>query len=188
MTGMNLWPTLITGAVGVAGIVGTILAAQLTARSQAANLMITINAETDRARVADKRQVYANFISALNELSITTLTENYKNRDAAKKPGAYLDRFSAGRSVYVRLSELELVGSKEVISSAREISDLVTNLLDEFGEDGASKDTALLESFIARATSVEEQLYNAMRIDLGIKSDWVNGYREKLRQPLCGRT
>ena len=155
MTGMNLWPTLITGAVGVAGIVGTILAAQLTARSQAANLMITIDAERDRARVADKRQVYANFISALNELLVTTAVEKYKDGGAAKKPGAYWDRFSAGRSVYTRLSELELVGSKEIISRAREISDLVTNFLDEIGEDQASKDKALLESFIARATSVE---------------------------------
>ncbi len=67
---MTLWLTLITGLVGVAGIAGTILSARLTSRSQTANLMLSISEERKRARVTDRRQVYASFMAILNKVAI----------------------------------------------------------------------------------------------------------------------
>ena len=48
VAGMTLWPTLITGLIGVAGIGGSILSARITTRSQTANLMLSISEEKER--------------------------------------------------------------------------------------------------------------------------------------------
>jgi hypothetical protein len=45
------WDTFITGVVGVAGIGGTILAALISSKAQAANLKLSIGAENERARL-----------------------------------------------------------------------------------------------------------------------------------------
>lgn len=42
---MTLWPSVITRLVGVAGIAGALLAARMTARSQTADLMLSIGEE-----------------------------------------------------------------------------------------------------------------------------------------------
>ncbi len=46
---MTLSPTVITGLVGVAGIAATLLAARMTARSQTADLMLSIGEEKKSA-------------------------------------------------------------------------------------------------------------------------------------------
>jgi hypothetical protein len=59
-------PALITGAVGIAGIGGTILSARITAKAQTANLRLSIGADNHRARVAEKRRIYATFMASYN--------------------------------------------------------------------------------------------------------------------------
>lgn len=49
----------ITGAVGLAGIGGTILAARMTGTSQIAGLKLSISAENHPSRLAEKRTIYA---------------------------------------------------------------------------------------------------------------------------------
>ena len=66
---MVSWTTLITGiAGGVIGVGGTSLGAWLTGRTQTANLKLSINAERERARIADKRQTYARCLASLTEV------------------------------------------------------------------------------------------------------------------------
>ena len=66
---MVSWTTLITGIVGaVIGVAGTSLGAWLTGKTQTANLRVSIDAERERARVADKRQTYARCLTSLTEV------------------------------------------------------------------------------------------------------------------------
>jgi hypothetical protein len=66
---MVSWTTLITGIVGaVIGVAGTSLAAWLTGRTQTANLQLSIDAERERTRIADKRQTYARCLASLTDV------------------------------------------------------------------------------------------------------------------------
>ena len=48
--------TAITGAVGLAGIGGALLSARMTSKSDAENLKMSIAAEDEHARLAEKRR------------------------------------------------------------------------------------------------------------------------------------
>ena len=60
------WAVLITGAVGVGG---TALGAWLNGRTQTKTLRLSLDAENARARLAEKRRVYAALLAALNNYS-----------------------------------------------------------------------------------------------------------------------
>jgi hypothetical protein len=58
-------PAAITGVVGLAGIGGTLLSARMTGKSDAANLRMSVSAEDTRAKLAEKRRIYANCLAAI---------------------------------------------------------------------------------------------------------------------------
>lgn len=58
-------PAAITGAVGIAGIGGTVLSATITRKSAAENLRISIDAENERIKLAEKRRIYAQALAAI---------------------------------------------------------------------------------------------------------------------------
>src|SRR5215469_3518258 len=73
------WDTLITGAVGLAGIGGTLWQGKRSREAQTAdlktsldatadNLKASINAEKERARLAQKRQMYVDCMTAFAEM------------------------------------------------------------------------------------------------------------------------
>lgn len=73
MTGMEwsiIAPTAITGVVGLAGIVGSIMSARLTSRSASRDLQFSIKAEDERASTAERRRIYAAFNAAIEGLWI----------------------------------------------------------------------------------------------------------------------
>lgn len=168
---VSIWPTVITGVVGVVGIVGTILAARITASSQTANLMLSLNEERGRARLVDKRQVYANFIAAAHEAHLT-MTWVILGRSQAKEQVSISELYKLRSAMYSRLSEVELVGSEEVISTAQAMSRYVTNFF------GSLIEPDLVDSNVppmARQPvsepldEVEKRLNEAMRADLGVE-------------------
>ena len=53
---MTLWPSVITRLVGAAGIAGALLAARMTARSQTADLMLSIGEEKKAPGAARARR------------------------------------------------------------------------------------------------------------------------------------
>ncbi len=144
------WPNLITGAVGVAGIGGTILAAWMTGKRQTANLKLSINAENQRARVAEKRRIYASCQASFNRLLA-----------AARRPqhdDAELDSAAAGASAAV--SELVLIAPDDIGQQAETIRRyLGTYVAGTAG--GADTD--------AKLPRLSKQLIAAMRADLGEK-------------------
>ncbi len=64
------WATVasgaITGVVGIAGVVGTVVAAKIAGNSARESAKLSIGAESDSARLAEKRRVYARAIAALD--------------------------------------------------------------------------------------------------------------------------
>lgn len=58
----------ITGTVGIVGIGGTILSAKMTAKTQTASLLRSINAEDKRIKRAEKREIYSRCLNALDSL------------------------------------------------------------------------------------------------------------------------
>jgi hypothetical protein len=71
------WGTLVTGAVGLAGIAGTAWQSKRSREAQskdlrasidaaAGNLRLSITTEDDRANKAEKRRIYARCLAALN--------------------------------------------------------------------------------------------------------------------------
>lgn len=66
------WAIVVTGVVGLAGIGGALLSARMTSKSDAANLRTRISAEDARARLAEKRHIYANCLTALTACASAT--------------------------------------------------------------------------------------------------------------------
>jgi len=73
------WSNIVTGTVGLAGIGGTLWQGKRSREASskdlnhslevgAANLITSINADNERARIAEKRRIYASFIATLGGL------------------------------------------------------------------------------------------------------------------------
>jgi hypothetical protein len=58
--------TAITGAVGIVGVGGALLAAKISGSSTTEAARLGITGESDRARLAEKRRIYARAITALD--------------------------------------------------------------------------------------------------------------------------
>jgi hypothetical protein len=76
--------TLGTATVGVAGIMATYWSAAKARITQNSNLQLTINAENERVRLAEKRRVYAAYMSAIGSY---VLAERTLADALQKKPG-----------------------------------------------------------------------------------------------------
>lgn len=169
---MSLWPTFITGVVGVAGILGTIVAARMTARSQTANLMLSINEERGRAQVVDKRQVYARFTASIQEYIHEITAAYFYTSEAEKLLQAVRETIPARSKVYNGLYELYLIAPEEIVSQAGELNEYVmgnyTGTLMDIKE--GSEQVAAMEPLDAKANTLQEQLLKIMRADLGGES------------------
>jgi hypothetical protein len=135
------WSMIITGAVGVAGIGGTLLGA----RWQTAGVKLGIEAEDERARRAEKRRVYAVAYAALSD-SLMAMSR----KEISKSESDVRAFHSASEKASNAAWELQLIASADVSRHARD----ALNALHEGDGD------TLLESLAA--------LIPAMRADLGI--------------------
>jgi len=162
MTGMSIWPNLITALVGVAGIGGSILSSRLTAKSQKENLMLSISENRNDTRVEDKRQVYASFMATLNEITMGAAAAYRMETDPIKRASAVREANIARGAVYSRLSTLELVAREEISSQARTLTDLAMEVLEQLAADIRPQNAPVIDE-------KEKELLMAMQEDLGIK-------------------
>jgi hypothetical protein len=134
------WSVIITGVVGVAGIGGTLV----SARWQTAAVKLTIAAEDERAKSAEKRRIYAAAYAALSDglMVMSTAESSKEDSDATALRSATGGASSAGW-------ELQLIASADVSRHAR---DALNALQQGEGE-------TLLDSLA--------ELIPAMRADLG---------------------
>jgi len=106
----------ITGAVGIAGVAGTIIAARIAGKSARESAQLSINAEADRARLADKRQVYAHATAALHAAMAAVVAANASKDHPPGDTSAPTDR-EVRTALFAALdavSELRLIAPRPV--------------------------------------------------------------------------
>lgn len=141
------WDALITGAVGVAGIGGTILVTRMN-----------IQAERQRTIGADKRLIYARCLAGLDDLAVALENPKlYKNQPATDRERAAAED-GLGAS---RLAAMHALDALLLIAS-REVGQLARQTLDGLWGNGAYGAPGLPKYDESR-----EQLLGTMRADLG---------------------
>lgn len=103
---------IVTGIVGVAGIGGTILATRMMGKNQTANLILSINAQGEHNRLAEKRRIYARYQASLDNIFFATGRLRIHGGERFK------DNFDAMFTEYVELhsalSELRLISAQSL--------------------------------------------------------------------------
>jgi hypothetical protein len=151
------WDTLITGAVGVAGIGGTILAARMTS-----------SAQNERDRLAEKRRIYARFLACLHEMAfaVTHLQGSAKRTDPAGKPtrdllDAFDKLYGVIHDLWACQAEVRLIAPTDLglyaYDVAAEVMDYANKTM-----GAATAGSAYPEKFPSMA-----KMFMAMRADLG---------------------
>ena len=125
----SIVPTAISGVVGLAGIGGTLLSARMTSKSDSENLRTSIGAEDQRARLAEKCRIYANYLSALSAGFNSYVESSTKQDLAGQKHDEIMARWrDAHVNALSASSEVRLIGPGAVGSLATEIFNLMLRL------------------------------------------------------------
>jgi hypothetical protein len=149
------WATIVTGAVGLAGIGGALLSARMSGNSNSRDLLTSISADDGRARRAEKRAMYAKFLANCTDmLRVQSRIDVYK----ADSPQGHLPREVDEQNALSLIAamtanaELELIAPADVRERARELLDIIIGHRPGYGE-------------------ARKQLMTAMRADLGESPD-----------------
>jgi hypothetical protein len=126
------------------------------------NLQLSIEAEDDRARRAEKRQLYAGCLAAINA-AIPALVEDRAARssnDKDQRSSAFKRAQLARTTVLNAAMELELVAPDSVLLHSRDVVAWLTNYWTETGKG------AKIGSEISDGGGSLDKLRTAMRTDL----------------------
>lgn len=155
------WPAivtgLVTGVVGLAGILATYWQGKRATGAASENLRTSINAENERAMLAEKRRIYARFLASLTDVLVTaTKIEDRGKQASTEEHKAMTDDLARSLAPMLSaLTEVGLVGPE----SLRDLADGVANKVTRAADDLGNSD------FVFRP--LLDQLYGAMRADLG---------------------
>jgi hypothetical protein len=154
-------PAVITGAVGIVGVTGTLLSARISARST-----------SERDQLAEKRRVYAQYFRVVWELTSALFALN-SAADPEASDGQWRKAVESVENIYDTLRqaavELILIAPFAVVVIAGEIERhyqqcwLTCRRAADSPQRVGEDPKALLE----RMRELEEKLRNAMRKDLG---------------------
>jgi hypothetical protein len=117
-------PTAITGVVGLAGIGGSILSAKLAGRTATANVLLSINAEDVRAKVNEKRRIYATALASFNEMgTAATLARTFYSQDSQDALLANTTReHAAAAAMWLSVNELRITASPGTVETAEDLA------------------------------------------------------------------
>jgi hypothetical protein len=160
-------PVAITGAVGLAGIGGSIWSARIAGKETAANLIRSIDAQNERAREAEKRRLYAASLAAFNEMMaacaefFTAIQGENRTLGRYEPPVQRLNNAQEGMNR--TLEELMLIAPKDVGVKAVDMANFYNGLFRNMkpGELPDAKAAGLMRTDLVRA----------MREDLG-EGNW----------------
>jgi hypothetical protein len=162
------WPAIVTGIVtgtlGLAGIMATYWQGRRATRAASENFRTGMDVESERARLADKRRIYAAGQAAFTAMRIESITHrvayqpppNQEQRDAAE-----LALNQAQRAMLSATSELLLIAPEPVRKLATELTDNYVSYIT------ATVRGASLDEPSDPLGHMQSQLYDAMRADLG---------------------
>jgi hypothetical protein len=115
LTDMSNVGVIVTGVLvgSASGVVGTVLGAWISGRSQRAVLKVNIEAENSRARFADKRAIYAQCLAALDTCHHSL--ERLRRLRGASGFAVAADQYDgAWQDCSAKVNELGLVAPDEV--------------------------------------------------------------------------
>lgn len=154
------WGYVITGIVGIAGIGGTLWSGKLAAKSATLNLRLSISAEDDRARRAQKRRIYAAYLASLTSLAAEV--RNFKlyggDMSVEDRHIKRTDVLTADAHAIDAMSELALIAPPDLAKQAEDVGIEISRAAETVvnGKDHE------LDWY-----SLRSKLYQAMRSDLG---------------------
>jgi hypothetical protein len=146
--------TLGTAMVGVAGIMATYWSAAKARITQNSNLRLSINAENERARLAEKRRIYSTYMSAIGNyvLAERTLADARERKlGQGRVTELRSDLTRSMTAMLAALCEIRLIAPGNLTALAVSVVQQLT----------VSEDTSL------RFPEFRDELYRAMRLDLG---------------------
>jgi hypothetical protein len=146
------WEVLITGAVGVGG---TSLGAWLNGRMQTTNLRLSLDAENERARLSEKRRIYASYLATGNDLYV--LAAHLGRMDPELARSSLKD---ANTAIFNAWAEVSLIAPNGIWDLVFETVDPLIKWLNAFQED---RTTPIPDEL----RSKRHEMILAMRADLG---------------------
>jgi hypothetical protein len=156
---------IVTGAVGAAGIGGTLLGSWLTGRQQMAGLRLTIADSKEREHSAEKRKIYAECMSRFQEALEPVLRDRVgrrRIREDGEGPWlANLDAVAQAKTALdVAVNQVALIAPQEVVRLAASAGDAFNRYVRDTA-NGTNLDAPL------GFASTRDALLIAMRADLG---------------------
>jgi hypothetical protein len=156
------WAVLITGAVGVGG---TALGAWLNGRTQTKTLRLSLDAENERARLADKRRIYATCLARLEAHRTAAIDLADEQKHSSDKPAdneesqeTKLRLEKTDEALTQAVTELFLIAPQHVFDPAVKVLEAVKEITND-----PSKSEDQGEDYIHK----QAYLTSAMRADLG---------------------
>src|SRR5262245_40602426 len=171
-----LWGYVITGAVGIAGIFGTLWQGKRGREAQAAdlkvsldaataNLKLGIDAENQRAYEAEKRRIYAAFLAKSAETQRALMEFRLFVKDDEKRLAAFREIVRARDAMASAAFEVGLIGSPDIRELVNEALAYFRNYHKATAE--GAKVTEPQKPGEPTMNEVQQKLMLAMRTDLG---------------------
>jgi hypothetical protein len=168
MVTVSDWPVIVTGivigVVGLAGIVATYWQGKRATEAASKSLRASIDVENERARLAEKRRIYAACQAAFTAMRIESITHRVAYQPPAnqrQRNAAELALNQARRAMLNATGELLLIASTGVRKIAADLTDSYLSYIT------ATARGASLDEPTEPAGHLQNQLYDAMRADLG---------------------
>jgi hypothetical protein len=161
------WPAIVTGVatgvVGLAGIVAVYWQGKRATETASENFRGSIEVQEQRARLAEKRRIYAACQAAFTAMRIESITHRVAYQpppDQEQRAAAELALNQVQRAMLNATSELLLIAPNGVSKIATDLTDSYVSYIT------ATVRGAPLDEPAAPAAHMQDQLYDAMRADL----------------------